>query len=124
MNIKCAQMYKKVNSFNFLMALIGITVIYFINKTYAVFFLLGLLLASTTLLLNLVSVNFILCKAKIKYEYITFLGFGLRIIIVCSIGLMVFNYCNFSIIAFILGYSSQIISLVLYGINVKECERK
>ena len=124
MNIKSEQMYKKINFFNFFIALIGATVIYFINKEYAVFFLLGLILASISLLFNLISVNFILGKAKKKYGFITFFGWFFRVIIVCGIGLMVFNYLNFAIIAFILGYTSQFISLVLYGINIKECEGK
>lgn len=123
-NIKSTQMYKRINFFNFFIALIGTTVIYFINEKYAVFFLLGLILASITLLFNLISVNFILCKARNKYGVITSIGFAFRVGIVCAIGLMVFDYYNFAIIAFILGYSSQLISLVLYGINIKECEGK
>ncbi|MGH4126156.1 MAG: hypothetical protein ACREV6_24890 [Clostridium sp.] len=123
MNIKSAQMYKKINFFNFFVALIGTTVIYFIDKKYAVFFLLGLILASTNLLFNLISVNFILCKAQ-KYRFATSFSFAFRVIIVSVIGLMVFNYLKFAIITFILGYSSQLISLVLYGINIKECEGK
>ncbi|MBU3143140.1 hypothetical protein [Clostridium sp. CF012] len=124
MNIKSAQMYKKINFFNFFIALIGTTLIYFIEKKYAVFFLLGLMVASISLLFNLISVNFIFSKVKNKYGFITFFGLFFRVIIVCGIGLLVFNYLNFAIIAFILGYTSQFISLVLYGINIKECEGK
>lgn len=123
-NIKSTQMYKKINYFNFFIALIGTTVTYFINREYAVFFLLGLVLASISLLCNLISVNFILGKANSKYGVITFFGLFFRVIIVCTVGLMVFNYLHFAIIAFILGYTSQFISLVLYGINIKECEGK
>lgn len=124
MNIKSTQMYKKINFYNFFIALIGTTVIYFIAKKYAVFFLLGLILASITLLLNSLFFNLILSKRKNKYGVITFIGFLFRVVIVCVIGLMVFDYYNFAIIAYILGYSSQLISLVLYGINIKECEGK
>lgn len=122
--MKSAQMYKRINFFNFFIAIIGTTVIYVIDKKYAVFFLLGLILASISLLVNLISVNFILGKSKGKYGLITFLALFFRVVIVCGIGLMVFNYLEFAIIAFILGYSSQLISLVLYGINIKECEGK
>ena len=124
MNIKSAQMYKKINVFNFFIALIGTTVIYFIYKKYAVFFLLGLIVASINLLFNLITVNFIFGKIKSKFKFVTFFGFAFRVIIVGVIGLIIFNYSNFAIIAFILGYSSQFISLVLYGINIKECEGK
>ena len=124
MNIKSTQMYNKIIFFNFFIALIGTTVIYFLDKKYAVFFLLGLILASTNLLVNLISVNSILGEAKKKYGFITFFGLFFRVIIVCGIGVMVFNYLEFAIIAFILGYTSQFISLVLYGINIKECEGK
>lgn len=124
MNIKSTQMYKKINFFNFFIALIGITIIYFIDKKCAVFFLLGLILASITLLLNSLFFDFILCKTKNKYGAVTFVGFAFRVVIVCVVGLMVFDYYNFAIIAYILGYSSQLISLVLYGINIKECEGK
>lgn len=124
MNIKSVQMYKEINFLNFFIALIGTTVIYFIEKKCAVFFLLGLISASITLLFNLMSVNFILCKIENKYKIITSFSFAFRVTIVCVIGLMVFNYHKFGMIAFILGYSSQFISLVLYGINIKECEGK
>jgi ATP synthase protein I len=124
LNIKSTQMYKKINFFNFFIALFGFTVIYLIDKKYAVFFLLGLLLATINLLLNLISVDFIFNKVKNQYGFITFFGFAFRVITVCVIGLIIFNYYNFGIIAFILGYSSQLISLVLYGINIKECEGK
>ncbi len=124
MNIKSAQMYKKVSYFNFFIATIGTTVFYLFDKKYAVFFLLGLIVVNINLLLNLISVNFIMCQAKTKYGFITFFSFALRVIIVGVTGLMVFYYYNFSIIAFMLGYSSQFISLVLYGINIKECEGK
>ena len=124
MNIKSVQMYKKINFLNFFIALIGTTVIYFIDKKCAVFFLLGLILASISLLFNLMSVNFILCKAKNKYKFFSFFGFAFRVGTVCVIGLMVFIYYDFGIIALMLGYSSQFISLVLYGVNIKECEGK
>lgn len=117
-------MYKKINFFNFFIALFGFTVIYLFDKKYAVFFLLGLLLADINLLLNLISIDFIFNKFKNQYGLITFFGLAFRVIIVCVIGLMIFNYNNFGIIAFILGYSAQLISLVLYGINIKECEGK
>lgn len=123
-NIKSTHMYRKINFFNFFIALFGITVFYLIDKKHAVFFLLGLILASITLLLNLMSVDFIFSKVKSQYGFVTFFGFAFRVSIVCAIGLMVFNYYDFSIIAFMLGYSSQIVSLVLYGINIKECEGK
>ena len=124
MNIKSTQMYKKINFFNLFIAIIGTTVIYFINKEYAVFFLLGLILASFNLLFNLISVNFILCEAKNKYKFINSFSFAFRVIIVAVVGVMVFDYYSLAIIAFILGYSSQLISLVLYGMNIKECEGK
>lgn len=121
-NIKSIQIYRKINYFNSFIAAIGTSVIYFIDKKYVVFFLLGLILASITLLINLISVEFIFSKVKNRYGLITFFGFSFRVIIVCIAGLLVFIYLDFAIIAFILGYSSQLISLVLYGINIKECE--
>lgn len=124
MNIKSVEMFNKIKVFNFFIALIGTTIIYFFDKKYAVFFLLGLILASISLLFNLMSVNFILSKSKEKCRGITYFGFGFRVIIVGGAGLIVFNYLDFAIIAFILGYTSQIISLVLYGINIKECGGK
>lgn len=124
MNIKSEQMYKKINFFNFFIAIIGTTVIYFFDEKHALSFLLGLVLASITLLFNLMYVSNVLGKTKIKYRVITSIGFALRVVIVCVIGLMVFEYYKFAIIAYILGYSSQLISLVLYGINIKEGEGK
>jgi ATP synthase protein I len=124
LNIKSTQMYKKINYFNFFIALFGTTVIYLFDKNDAVFFLLGLVLANVTLFFNLMYVDLIFNKAKNKYRFITFFGFSFRVILVCAVGLMVFNYYNTSIIVYMLGYSSQIISLVLYGINIKECEGK
>jgi len=75
-NIKSTQMYNKIIFFNFFIALIGTTVIYFLDKKYAVFFLLGLILASTNLLVNLISVNSILGEAKkIRIYYLFWIIF-------------------------------------------------
>jgi len=76
-NIKSTQMYNKIIFFNFFIALIGTTVIYFLDKKYAVFFLLGLILASTNLLVNLISVNSILGEAKKNTDLLPFLDYFL-----------------------------------------------
>jgi len=117
-------MFKKIVIYDFFISLIFTAVIYFTAKSYALFFLLGLIIALMNFYVNGILVEYSLNNKNTKNTGIIILGFFIRVFFVSIIGFFIGRHNMFNIIAYISGYSSQFISLVYYGINNKDIERK
>jgi ATP synthase protein I len=112
-------MFKKIALYDFIISLIFTTVIYFTVKPYALFFILGVIIALINLYVNGITVEYSLNGKNVKNTSIIVIGSFIRVILVSVIGFMIGRHNMFNIIAYIFGYSSQFISLVFYGINNK-----
>ena len=117
-------MFKKIALYDCLIALVFTAVIYFITKSYALFFLLGLIIALTSFYVNGITVEYSLGNKNVKNRSIIIVVFFLRILLVSVVGFIIGRHNMFNIIAYIFGYSSQFISLVYYGISNKNIEGK
>ena len=117
-------MFKKIALYDFFISLIFTAVIYFIAKSYALFFLLGLIIALMNFYVNGITVEYSLNNKNTKNTGIIVVGFFIRVLLVSVIGFIIGRHNMFNIIAYIFGYSSQFISLVYYGINNKNIEGK
>ena len=93
------------------------TLTYLIFPKYIVVFILGLFVGLSNFAINTIVIKFILLKANGKYGILASISFTLRILIVCIIGLILFTYNRFNVIAYMCGFCSYFICLVLYGIN-------
>jgi len=111
------KMFKKIALYDFFISLIFTTVIYFTVKSYALFFILGVIIALVNLYVNGITAEYSLSGKNSKKTGIIVLGSVIRVIFVGLIGFMIGRHNVFNIIAYIFGYSSQFISLVFYGIN-------
>ncbi|MCB2297729.1 ATP synthase subunit I [Clostridium tagluense] len=116
-------MFKKIVMYDFFISLIFTAVIYFIAKSYALFFLLGLVIALMNFYVNGITVEYALNKDT-KNTWIIVVGFSIRVFFVSIIGFIIGRHNMFNIIAYMFGYSSQFISLLYYGINNKKIEGK
>ncbi|MBZ9685063.1 ATP synthase subunit I [Clostridium estertheticum] len=116
-------MFKKIVMYDFFISLIFTAVIYFTAKSYALFFLLGLIIALMNFYVNGITVEYSLNK-NTKNTWIIIAGFFIRVFFVSIIGFIIGIHNMFNIIAYIFGYSSQFISLLYYGINNKNIEGK
>ena len=124
MNSDFRNMFKKIAIYDFFISLIFITIIYFTAKSYALFFLLGIIIALMNLYVNGITVEYSLGSKNSKGKGIIVIGSFIRVLLVSVIGFAIGRHNMFNIIAYIFGYSSQFISLVYYGINNKNIEGK
>ncbi|MBU3101354.1 ATP synthase subunit I [Clostridium sp. DSM 17811] len=124
MNSDFRNMFKKIAIYDFFISLIFITIIYFTAKSYALFFLLGIIIALMNLYVNGIAVEYSLESKNLKGKGIIVIGSFIRVLLVSVIGFAIGRHNMFNIIAYIFGYSAQFIALVYYGINNKNSERK
>lgn len=113
------EMFRKVVIFDIILAMIlyGTTNIFL--KSYSLIVILGLVLAVLSFISNGIVAEYLLIHNTGKYKSIAFIGFLLRVVIIAGVGLILFKHNKFNVIAYMLGYSSHFISLILYGINIK-----
>jgi ATP synthase protein I len=117
-------MFKKIVLYDFFISLIFTAVIYFTAKSYALFFLLGLIIALINLYVNGIITEYSLDIKNTKNRGVMIAGYFIRVLLVSVIGFIIGRHNMFNIIAYISGYSSQFISLVYYGISNKNIEGK
>ena len=117
-------MFKKIATYDFFICLVFVTIIYFTAKPYALFYLLGVIIALMNFYVNGITVEYSLDDRNTKGKWIIVVGSFIRIFMVGIIGFAIGRHNMFNIIAYIFGYSSQFISLVYYGINKKNIEGK
>jgi len=112
-------MFRKIAIYDFFIFLVFTPVIYFIVKPYALFFILGLIIALMNFYVNGITVEYSLNSKNVKNKGIIVIGSFIRVLVVSGIGFAIGRHNMFNIIAYIFGYSSQFISLVYYGTNNK-----
>ncbi|NFK05806.1 ATP synthase subunit I [Clostridium botulinum] len=111
------KMISRITIFNFIIGITFFIIIYLtFNISYSFCFLLGLILANLNLFINAKTTNMVIIKNK--NSILSILGFFVRIIIVCALGLLLSKDNTKNIIPFLLGYSSNFISIIFYGTNL------
>jgi len=110
-------MLKKIISYWLIVAIILGVLTYLIFPKYILVFILGLFVALSNFIINTIIINFMLIRANGKYTFLVSISYTLRILIICIIGLILFTYNRFNVIAYMCGFCSYFICLVLYGIN-------
>lgn len=124
MNSDFKAMFKKIALYDFFISLVFATVIYFIASPYTLFFLLGIIIALINFYVNGITIEYSLDDKNTKNKGIILAGSFIRVFLVSVIGFTIGRHNMFNIIAYIFGFSSQFISLVYYGINNRNIERK
>lgn len=112
-------MFKKIIIFDVILAAILYWTTNMFFRNYSLIVLLGLIVAFITFIFNGILTRYALLNKKDKYQLIALIGFVIRVLAVCGIATAVFNHNKFNVIAYIFGYSAQFISIILYGINMK-----
>jgi ATP synthase protein I len=92
-------MFKKIVLYDFCISLIFTAVIYFTAKSYALFFLLGLIIALTNFYVNGVTVQYSLDNKNMKNRGIVVVGSFIRVFLVSVIGFIIGKHNMFNIIA-------------------------
>lgn len=113
-------MFRRILFFDIIVAgiLAIVSCLFFIN--FAPTLLIGFGVAVATFLINSIITQYAYAGDKQNPAMITIAGFVLRVVIVCGIGLLIYQSNTANIVAYMLGYSSHFISLTLYGITLKK----
>ncbi|APH15384.1 ATP synthase I chain family protein [Clostridium sporogenes] len=115
------KMISKIIIFNIIIGTIFfITISFIFNIRYSFYFLIGLILSNVNLFINAKITNMVVVKNK--SPIFSMLSFFIRIIAVCVIGLVLSKNNTKNIIPFLLGYSSNFISIIFYGTNLGKNE--
>ena len=120
MKIEVKNMATKIIFFNVIVGTIISMLVYFFTKAHIGVCLLGLLVAYLSFLLNAVITEKIVLNPNIQHNLYSLVWVLIRTLLVCVIGIMVYTYNNLNIIFYIIGYSSQFISIMLYSLFIKE----
>lgn len=107
---------KKVAIIDLIVGCMLTPIIYLLLKNAALIFVIGLFIALVNFAQNGVFSAISLYK---KNQLYCFIGYTFRIVLVCLVAIIIFKQDEFNIIPFLLGYSAHYISIVLYGLSIK-----
>ena len=119
MNSDIYNMLKKVFLFDLILGILLAFAIYALAKAWLLYFIFGLLLAYLSLVLNTIITNASIGKEGKPKVHLIILGFVLRVLLICIIGIVIYVHNTSNMIAYIAGYSVQFISLTFYGLTNK-----
>lgn len=111
---------RKIATYDLFLSLLFIGVGYFFIKFSAFFFLLGISYALINLVLNSVVTNLVLLKEGFHKTIITIASSLFRISLICIPGMIIISQSKLNFFLYIIGYTSQMISLVFYGLSLKD----
>jgi ATP synthase protein I len=117
-------MLKKVFFFDILIGTTIVPLIQLIFNEYAYLFLLGLIIASFGFIISSIATRNYLSKVSIKHGTIMILSVFVKVTLVCILGVIIYNNNVNNVIAYILGFTSHFLALILYGIVNLLGERK
>jgi ATP synthase protein I len=117
-------MLKKVIFFDIFIGVTIFPLILFIFNVYAYLFLLGLFMASLGFIVSSAATKKYLDRVSIKHGAIMHISNFVKVIITCIIGFIIYNNNINNVIAYILGFTSHFLALILYGIVNLLGERK
>lgn len=120
MDSEVKNMLKKVALFDVIVGsalFILVTIVYGLN--YGIMCTFGLLVGALNYILNGIIINHLLSNEHYKHNIFTSLIGFLRVFIICLIAIIIYKYNRMNVLAYVLGFCSHFISLVLYGISVR-----
>lgn len=112
-------MLNKITSIDCIVGIFLIFVIFQIYRKYALVSLLGFILAIINFHINSYTVNYAFSKRNLNSNAVITLSYCLRVAVVAIIGVVLFTYNKFNVLAYMLGYNMHFISLIIYGIYLK-----
>lgn len=120
MDSEVKNMLKKVALFDVIVGsalFILVTIVYGLN--YGIMCTLGLLVGALNYNINGIIISHLLSDEHFKHNIFTSVVGFLRVFIICLIAIIIYKYNRMNVLAYVLGFCSHFISLVLYGISVR-----
>ncbi|MDF2503799.1 ATP synthase subunit I [Clostridium sp.] len=117
MDTEVKNILNKIISFDIIIAIIVGILSSIIFKSYTYMIIIGLLMAALNLILNSIITTYAF-KDKVN-RVLGPLGSVVRIILTASIVILICKNNRFNFVAFFIGYTLHYISIVFYGITIK-----
>lgn len=115
-NIK--NMLKNVVIYDSILAVLICALALVVKSSYIGAALLGLFIAALNFAANSILTNFIFVKEKCNKIFLL-IGGILRVAIVCVIAYVLYKINEFYIVAYMVGFTAQYISIVIYGLKIR-----
>lgn len=113
-------MLKKVALFDVIVGnllFVIVTIIY--GHNYGLMCVLGLFVGALNYNINGIIINNLISRQLSKHSINTAFISIIRIFIICLIAIIIYKYNRMNALAYVLGFCSHFISLVLYGFSVR-----
>lgn len=115
---------KKVAAYDLIISVVFISVGYLFLGSSTAFFFLGIFFSYINLSMNSFVTNNLLIEYVPGKNILRLLSTLFRILLVCGVGVIIISKSDLNFIIYIIGYTSQLLAIVLYGLNLKSDERK
>ncbi|MBV4416264.1 MAG: ATP synthase subunit I [Clostridium tyrobutyricum] len=109
-------MIKKVSIINIIFGIILSIIGQLIFKSYGLFIMVGVLIAVLNFFINSALGGLAFEKFKNSSASLYIIGFIIRIIIAAVVGYLIFNYDKYSTIAYLVGYTSNLLGIYIYSV--------
>jgi ATP synthase protein I len=111
-------MLKRVTLFDYIVGGIITTILYFTYREFAGMFFIGLAVAVFNFIISGIITEIVLSKNKAPGNFFMFIKL-LRIFLISFVPIMFYNEKMYLVTAYILGFTSHFIALVLYSLFSK-----
>lgn len=118
MNDELRSMLKKTFLIDVIAGLIlGIIIGVITNVSHALILVLGLLISYVSFYVNTITTSYGLEKQKKGLIMLSLLG---RMIVIVAVGAVLFMFNKYFVLTYMLGYSSHFISIIIYGVALRD----
>lgn len=111
-------MLKKVSTYNLYMLGILAIISSILNIRFVLPSILGLTVAMANFLLSTIVTTNAVIKSKVNF--MTYFSFAFKIFTAGIIGVILFTHNKYYLVAYLCGYISHFIPLILYGLSLKD----
>ncbi len=115
---------KKIGKYDLSVGITITTILYLVIGNSSLFFLLGIFHAYVNFLINSACITFLLLKRGMFKNILNILGHMFRILLVCITSIIIIKNNELNFFIYIIGYTAQIGSIVMYGVRLNLKERK
>ncbi|WP_027623673.1 ATP synthase subunit I [Clostridium lundense] len=112
-------MLKKVLFYDFLILGIMFIITYSLFHNWYIYILLGIMVAAVNFVLNSVFTNYIVSSKSHGHKVYMPISSLIRIVFVCVIAMLLYNYNEVSIIPFLIGYSLHFLAIIIYSLTIR-----
>lgn len=113
-------MLKKVLFYDLLILTAVFIVAYSLFHNYCLYILIGIMAAIFNFFLNSVSTNFIFSNQQNNCKVYMPISSLIRVVLVCTIAMVLYSCNEASIIPFLIGYSFHFLAVIMYSLKIKD----